>query len=209
MVNFILDGAPRFGERALVSDSGIVGLLTAALLAQFPLERLVTLDRYPPRRQASLEAGAQVCLDPGDTGTAEQLHAPLPEGADLAYELSGAPAALDAAISAASYDSRVVIGSWYGSKRASLDLGGRFHRSRIRLISSQVSTLAPELDRSLDESAASEPPGRCCAACAPPSGLPSASRWKLPRRLTGCWTRNRSGRSRWYLTSKGELEAEI
>ena len=73
-VNFILDGAPRVGERALVFGQGIVGLLTAALLAQFPLERLVTLDRYPPRRQASLEAGAQVCLDPGDTGTAEQLH---------------------------------------------------------------------------------------------------------------------------------------
>ena len=39
---------------------------------------------------------------------------------------------------------RVVIGSWYGQKRADIDLGGRFHRSRMRLISSQVSTLAPE-----------------------------------------------------------------
>jgi threonine dehydrogenase-like Zn-dependent dehydrogenase len=38
----------------------------------------------------------------------------------------------------------VVIGSWYGQKRPDLNLGGRFHRSRIRLISSQVSTLAPE-----------------------------------------------------------------
>jgi threonine dehydrogenase-like Zn-dependent dehydrogenase len=39
----------------------------------------------------------------------------------------------------------VVVGSWYGKKRAALDLGGRFHRSRIRLISSQVSSIAPEL----------------------------------------------------------------
>ena len=38
-----------------------------------------------------------------------------------------------------------MLGSWYGRKRASLDLGGRFHRARIRLISSQVSTLTPEL----------------------------------------------------------------
>ena len=91
----------------------------------------------------------------------------LPEGADLAYELSGAPAALDAAIAAASYDSRVVIGSWYGSKRASLDLGGRFHRSRIRLISSQVSTLAPELTGRWTKARRLKPPGRCCAACAP------------------------------------------
>ncbi|MGW8249598.1 MAG: oxidoreductase, partial [Anaerolineales bacterium] len=40
---------------------------------------------------------------------------------------------------------RVVIGSWYGEKEAHLHLGGYFHRSRIRLLSSQVSSLAPEL----------------------------------------------------------------
>ncbi len=32
-----------------------------------------------------------------------------------------------------------------GCGSAEIDLGGRFHRSRIRLISSQVSTLTPEL----------------------------------------------------------------
>jgi threonine dehydrogenase-like Zn-dependent dehydrogenase len=58
--------------------------------------------------------------------------------------LSGQPAALDQAIAATGFGGRVVIGSWYGQKRAALDLGGRFHRSRIRLISSQVSTIAPE-----------------------------------------------------------------
>jgi len=67
-----------------------------------------------------------------------------PQGADLTYELSGSPAALDQAIRVTGYAGRVVLGSWYGSKRASLDLGGRFHRSRIRLLSSQVSSLAPE-----------------------------------------------------------------
>jgi threonine dehydrogenase-like Zn-dependent dehydrogenase len=36
-----------------------------------------------------------------------------------------------------------VIGSWYGQKRAEIDLGGRFHRSRIRILSSQVSTIDP------------------------------------------------------------------
>jgi threonine dehydrogenase-like Zn-dependent dehydrogenase len=43
------------------------------------------------------------------------------------------------------FDGRIIIGSWYGQKQSGLDLGGRFHRSRIRLISSQVSTIAPEL----------------------------------------------------------------
>jgi len=38
-----------------------------------------------------------------------------------------------------------VIGSWYGKKQAALELGGRFHRKRIRLISSQVSSVTPAL----------------------------------------------------------------
>ena len=65
--------------------------------------------------------------------------------ADLCFELSGAPSALNTAISLTGFDGRIMIGSWYGQKQSGLDLGGRFHRSRIRLISSQVSTIAPEL----------------------------------------------------------------
>ena len=39
----------------------------------------------------------------------------------------------------------LVVGSWYGTQTVPLDLGGRFHRNRIRLFSSQVSTIAPVL----------------------------------------------------------------
>jgi threonine dehydrogenase-like Zn-dependent dehydrogenase len=67
------------------------------------------------------------------------------EGADLAFELTGSPGALDSAIAATGVDGRIVIGSWYGTKTAPLALGGRFHRSRIRMVASQVSTLAPAL----------------------------------------------------------------
>jgi 2-desacetyl-2-hydroxyethyl bacteriochlorophyllide A dehydrogenase len=143
-VNFVMDGQPGIGERVAVLGQGVVGLLTAALLARFPLERLITLDRYPLRRQASLELGAHASLDPAGPQTPAQLRDLLADGADLCYELSGAPAALDQAIALTGFAGRVMIGSWYGQKRASLDLGGRFHRSRIRLISSQVSSLSPE-----------------------------------------------------------------
>lgn len=37
-------------------------------------------------------------------------------------------------------------------KRAEIDLGGSFHRSRIKLISSQVSTISPELSGRWDKS---------------------------------------------------------
>src|SRR5690606_6747205 len=64
-------------------------------------------------------------------------------GLDLAFELSGNPAALDVAIGAMAFNGRILVGSWYGSKRANLDLGGHFHRRQLQLISSQVSHVAP------------------------------------------------------------------
>jgi len=148
-VNFMMDGRPIIGERAVIFGQGIVGLLTAALLVQFPLSRLVTLDRFAIRRRASLDMGAHHTLDPESPTMQSDLAALLDtdsaEGfADLVYELSGNPAALNQAVCLAGFGARIIIGSWYGTKPAHLDLGGRFHRNRIRLISSQVSTLAPE-----------------------------------------------------------------
>ncbi len=144
-VNLVQDGAPRLGENVIVLGQGIVGLLTTALLQRFPLNQLISIDRFAKRRQASLELGVQTSLDPGDPDTIRLIRSLLPEGADLVFEISGAPAALDSAIAFTGFAGRVIIGSWYGQKRASLNLGGHFHRSRIQLISSQVSTLAPEL----------------------------------------------------------------
>ena len=144
-VNLVMDGQPLLGENVVVLGQGIIGLLTAALLARFPLASLVTIDRYALRRQASLALGAAASLDPQDHGAAAIIQRLMPDGADLCYELSGAPEVINQAIALTRFDGRVVIGSWYGRKQAALDLGGRFHRSRIRLISSQVSTLAPEL----------------------------------------------------------------
>lgn len=140
-VNLVMDGAPLIGERVAVFGQGVVGLLTTALLARYPLDRLITFDRYPLRCRASLEMGASASFDPQDL---EQCRSNLSGEADLTYELSGSPDALNQAIAITGYAGRVVIGSWYGQKKASLELGGRFHRSRVRLLSSQVSTIAPE-----------------------------------------------------------------
>ncbi len=71
---------------------------------------------------------------------------------DLTFELTGSPSALDDAIAMTTFSGRIVIGSWYGEKRANVDLGSAFHRSRIKIISSQVSTIAPELSGRWDKS---------------------------------------------------------
>jgi threonine dehydrogenase-like Zn-dependent dehydrogenase len=149
-INLVQDGAPIFGERVLVLGQGIVGLLTAALLNEFPLDTLVTADCYPLRCNSS-PATPHLLLDPHAPGFRERATEFLREGADLTFELSGNPAALNDAIALTRFCGRIVIGSWYGEKQVEVDLGGAFHRSRIKLISSQVSTIAPELEGRWDK----------------------------------------------------------
>lgn len=144
-VNLLLDGCPLIGEKVVVVGQGIVGLLTTALLSRFPLATLTTLEHHPLRREASRRFGAGECFDPADPDLLPRLGATPGRGgqADLVYELSGDPAGLSTAIALARYSGRVVVGSWYGAKKVGLDLGSFFHRGRISLISSQVSSLAP------------------------------------------------------------------
>ncbi len=147
-VNLVQDAEPLLGECALMLGQGIVGLLAASLLREFPVQRLVTADRYDLRRRSSMEIGVDASLDPTfDDFRAAALRA-LPSalpGFDLTLELSGNPSALDDAIALTGFGGRIIVGSWYGEKRAPIDLGGKFHRSRISLISSQVSTISPRL----------------------------------------------------------------
>ena len=144
-VNLVQDAAPIFGERVLVLGQGIIGLLTASLLREFPLETLVTADPYEMRRKASLELKVSEALDPNSETFKDVLSAYAQKKFDLTLELSGDPSALEDALALTCFSGRIVIGSWYGEKKVELDLGGAFHRSRIKLISSQVSTIAPEL----------------------------------------------------------------
>lgn len=136
-VNLIMDARPVIGERAVVFGQGIVGLLSLFLLRQIPLDSLSVVDAMPQRRRLATRWHADAVYTPAEW---EQ---DAPKDADLMLEVSGNPAALAAALRHAPYGARVVIGSWYGTKQAALDLGGSFHRNRVNVMSSQVSTIAP------------------------------------------------------------------
>lgn len=153
-VNLVMDGRPMIGERVVLFGQGVVGLLTTRLLADYPLATLATVERAADRREQSLEMGASVSKaavsdvelsQRSEAFSGEGMSESWATGADLAYELTGHPDVLDDAIQAVGFGGRVVVGSWYGQKTASLDLGGHFHRSRIQITSSQVSTILPEL----------------------------------------------------------------
>jgi len=147
-VNLVMDGRPVIGERVMVWGLGVVGLLTTAVLGRFPLALLAGVDPVERRRQAALDLGAHLVstgMEPdGDGAVAESFSRTPGDGkADLIFELSGNPQALNAALRWSGFHSRIVIGSWYGAKSTPIDLGGRYHRDRVAITSSQVSTLAP------------------------------------------------------------------
>lgn len=149
-VNLIQDAAPLLGERVVVLGQGVVGLLVSSLLTDFPLEALYAIETLEARRHIAQRLGVERTFHPGfevemhALKQALQIHEPT-GGADLVFELSGNPEALNLAIEISGFASRIVVGSWYGKKSATLNFGDRFHRNRIRLISSQVSTIAPHL----------------------------------------------------------------
>jgi 2-desacetyl-2-hydroxyethyl bacteriochlorophyllide A dehydrogenase len=153
-VNLVQDGAPILGERVLVLGQGVIGLLTASLLSEFPLESLVVVDQFELRRNALNVEGQKSKVESWSSSNLRPFDKTQgrPSTFDLVFELSGSPAALNNAIASTAFSGRIVIGSWYGQKRAEIDLGGAFHRSRIKLISSQVSTISPELSGRWDKS---------------------------------------------------------
>jgi len=124
------DAAPVWGETVAVWGLGALGLLTAALLS--PGYEVLAWDEDASRRLRAAAWGLAVGR-------------PSPESVDVAVDVTGHAAGLDGALACTRFSGRVVAGSWYGAEPVSLQLGGRFHRSRLQVIASQVSSLAPAL----------------------------------------------------------------
>jgi 2-desacetyl-2-hydroxyethyl bacteriochlorophyllide A dehydrogenase len=155
-VNLVQDGKLGLGDRVVVLGQGIVGLLVSSILSEFPLAGLYATESLDGRRALSAHAGVHESFSPVSekdiTALKEKLK--LQEargGADVVFELTGSPAALNLAVDLCAYSGRIVVGSWYGTKRAEINLGERFHRNRMTIVSSQVSTIAPELSGRWDK----------------------------------------------------------
>ena len=177
-VNLVQDGNPQLGENVVVLGQGIVGVLLLQLLRQFPLASLSAVDAKAQRRVRAEELGAQAVADPAQALAvfSQQLGS---AGADLVYEVSGVPDALNLAINLTGFASRIVIGSWYGNKTAAITLGGAAHRNRLQIVTSQVSTLAPAL----------------------------SGRWDKPRRFALAWEFIRQLRPQQWIGERFALDA--
>lgn len=144
-LNVLMDTPIQLGEVAIVFGLGTVGLLIAQLLKRAGAGKVIGVDPLTRRRDVALAVGADTALSPGDDLPRRIRNLAAYRGADVAIEASGAGAALQAAIEAVEPEGTVVVVSWYGNKPVTLQLGGNFHRGRLRLISSQVGAIAPAL----------------------------------------------------------------
>lgn len=153
-LSLIMDARIHPGENVCVIGQGMVGLLVVSLLRHTnPYARILSLDPNKARRDIShTNARAHVTLDPTHATFREDLHKTFPSLADVSIEVSASSSGLQTAIDTTRDHGRVVVGSWFGEKGCVLgNLGGRFHRSHMTLVSSQVSSITPVLGSRWDK----------------------------------------------------------
>jgi 2-desacetyl-2-hydroxyethyl bacteriochlorophyllide A dehydrogenase len=129
----VLDAGPVLEEHVVVLGLGAVGLLTAVLLERAGA-RVTAADPQRGRREVAESMGL-TGADPGE------LDGPL----SLVVEASGNPGALRQALELLGHEGHVLVASWYGQKEATLPLGGNFHRRRLVIRSTQVTTIPSHL----------------------------------------------------------------
>ncbi|MDY6844853.1 MAG: zinc-binding alcohol dehydrogenase [Thermodesulfobacteriota bacterium] len=145
-LNCILDSEFRFGENVIIFGQGVIGLLLTQLFKRAGASCIFTIDTIAKKRALSLQVGADISFDPEkDDIVSEIRRHTRGVGADLAVEVSGSPEALEMALKVVAFESTVIVASWYGNKRVPLTLGNEFHRGRIKIKSSQVSTMSASL----------------------------------------------------------------
>lgn len=137
-----LDAGPVYGETVVLTGLGAVGLLTALLLQRAGCAVLAT-EPLEWRRELA-EALGVTTVPPGHLEE-HVKDVTGGRGTPLLVELSGAPSALEAGLALLAHEGTALIGSWYGTKRVYLPLGAEFHRRRLTIRSSQVSTIPAAL----------------------------------------------------------------
>jgi 2-desacetyl-2-hydroxyethyl bacteriochlorophyllide A dehydrogenase len=137
-----LDAGRVHVEPVVVLGLGVVGLLTA-LLVQRAGGQVVAGEPLAWRRDLAASLGISAVAPEEAPKRVRDLSAG--RGAPLVVELSGVPAALASGLDLLAHEGTALVGSWYGTRPVALPLGGAFHRRRLTIRSSQVSTIPAAL----------------------------------------------------------------
>jgi threonine dehydrogenase-like Zn-dependent dehydrogenase len=129
-----LDAGAGYRDRVVVLGAGVLGLLTALLLQRSGW-RPVIAEPQAWRRDMAGGLGATAA-------TPEEL---ADERVPLVIDASGNPDAPGLALNMLAHEGTLLIASWFGVKPVVLPLGGAFHRRRLVIRSTQVSTVPARL----------------------------------------------------------------
>jgi len=144
-LNGVLAADLHLTEVVAIFGQGVLGLL-ATRLAQLSGASVVAVDTLPARLERAREYGAAYTVDAGSLDVARTVRElTAGRGADVAIEISGHYPALHDAIRSVAVDGRVVASGFYQGDGVGLRLGDEFHHNRVRLVSSQIGGVPPEL----------------------------------------------------------------
>ena len=137
-----LDAGPRVEEPVVILGLGPVGVLTAAMVQRSGAD-VLGADPRRDRRETAARFGIRVV----DSSEIREAVAASTSGAGvpLVVDATGSPAALPLALELLAHEGEALVCSWYGSKDVRLALGGAFHRRRLTIRSTQVSTVPARL----------------------------------------------------------------
>ena len=139
-----LDAGLEAGDRVTIMGLGPVGALTALLMARSGVD-VIGVDPLPWRR-AALEAVGQdglrvVALESVRASAEAEGWTPV----KVVIEASGNPDAASLGLRLLSHEGTLMVASWYGTRDVAMPLGREFHRRRLSITSTQVSTIPARL----------------------------------------------------------------
>jgi threonine dehydrogenase-like Zn-dependent dehydrogenase len=129
-----LDAGSGYRDRVVVLGAGVLGLLTSLLLQRSGWQPLIA-EPQAWRRDLASSLGATAAAP-------EEL---AEETVPLVIDASGNPDAPATALNMLAHEGTLLIASWFGAKPVVLPLGGAFHRRRLTIASTQVSTVPARL----------------------------------------------------------------
>jgi threonine dehydrogenase-like Zn-dependent dehydrogenase len=129
-----LDAGAGYRDRVIVLGAGVLGLLTALLL-QRSGQRPLCAEPLAWRRGLATSLGVTAVMP-------EEL---AKQEVPLIIDASGNPDAPGLALDMLAHEGTLLVASWFGVKPVVLPLGGAFHRRRLTIRSTQVSTIPARL----------------------------------------------------------------
>lgn len=140
-VTCVWDAGIGLGDEVVVIGGGIVGLLVVALAGRAGA-RVRLIEPSPRRREVGRALGAVEALSPDEDRPRAD--------ADVVVGATGDPREIDRAVAHAGSEATIAIASFYGIRTSPVALGSDFHRRRLTLRATQVSTIPPGRARRWD-----------------------------------------------------------